>query len=337
MKERVKLLVRLAVLGVLAGGSALAQDAPHAAEEGNSWHRLVGILQYLESDYPAAAQSQSPIELEEQRTLAAEAIATAIELGRSADEFRPRLESIRDRIDRVEDPAGVSRDCAELVEELVQAGGLSRSPRRPPDLEKGKQLYATDCAACHGADGSGQSQISAQLDPKPTSFLQSQRIDEISPYEAFTALTFGSTTTSMPSYSTLTEDDRWALAFFIFTLRQPPCEHQPPRASLERLAISSDPQLVSQFGAKELACLRRHPPKMDEEQALLIARSGIENALRLSGQGNRSEARQQIVDAYLRGIEPIEPLLKGRDPALVRDLEQSFMRARLAAEKDRPQ
>ncbi len=332
-----KSAVQLALFCVLVSASAAAEQVLRASDEGNGWHRMVGILQYLESDYPAAAQSRSPIELEEQRTLAAEAIATAIELGRSADEFRPRLDSIRDRIDRVEDPVGVSRDCAELVEELVQAGGLSRSPRRPPDLEKGKQLYAVGCAACHGADGSGQSEISAQLDPKPTSFLESQRIDEISPYKAFTALTFGATTTSMPSYSTLTEDDRWALAFFIFTLRQPPCDHQPPRASLERLAISSDPQLVSQFGAKELACLRRHPPEMDEEQALLIARAGIENALRLSGQGKRSEARQQIVDAYLRGIEPIEPLLKGREPALVQQLEQSFIRTRLAAEKDRPQ
>jgi len=337
MKERVKLLVQLAVLGVLAGTSALAQDAPRAAEDGNSWHRLVGILQYLESDYPAAAQSQSPSELEEQRALASEAVSTALELGRATEEFRPRLDSIRARIDRAEDPAGVSRDCAELVEDLVQAGGLSRSPRRPPDLARGEQLYAIGCAACHGADGSGTAAISELLDPKPTSFLQSQRMDEISPYKAFTVLTFGATGTSMPSYSTLSEDDRWTLAFFIFTMRQPPCDHKPARSSLERLSISSDPQLVAQFGAKELACLRRVPPKMDEEQALLIARSGIESALRLSGQGKATEARKQIVDAYLQGIEPIEPILRGRDPSLVLELERAFMRTRLAAEKARPQ
>jgi high-affinity iron transporter len=333
----VKFLLRFAAFSLLGATSALAQDVLQAADEGNGWHRLVGILQYLESDYPAAAQSQSPSELEEQRALASEAASTILELGRPAEEFRPRMDSIRARIDRSADPAGVSRDCAELVEDLVRVGGLSRSPRRPPDLTKGEQLYAVGCAACHGADGSAASAISGELDPKPTSFLSSQRMEEISPYKAFTALTFGVTGTSMPSYSTLTEDDRWALAFFLFTLRQPPCDHQPPRASLERLAISSDPQLASQFGAKELACLRRNPPRMDEEHALLIARSGIENALRLAGQGKRTEARKQIVDAYLAGIEPVEPLLRGRDPGLVRELEQSFMRTRLAAEKDKPQ
>lgn len=332
------LLAPIAVVALLAGGggSDEAPELSRPAEESSDWHRLVGILQYLESDYPAAAKSGSESELEEQRGLAAEALSTAAELGRAADPFRPRLESLRDRIDRSADPAGVSRDCSELVEDLVIAGGLSRSPRRPPDLEHAKQLYAVGCAACHGEDGSGQTEIGGRLDPKPTSFLAGSRMDEITPYKAFTVLTFGATGTAMPSYSTLTEDERWELAFFVFAMRQPPCDHKPPRASLELLATSSDPRLAAQFGASQLACLRRNPPQVDEERALLIARSGIENALRLSSQGKKSGARQQIVDAYLRGIEPIEPLMRGRDPLLVQDLEQSFMRARLAAEKDTP-
>src|SRR5262249_34843658 len=152
MNKRVKLLLRVAALGALAAAAALAQEMPRPPEEG-SWHRLVGILQYLEPDYPAAAQSQSPSELEEQRALASEAVSTPSESGRAAEEFRPPLDSTRARIDRAEDPAGVSRDCAELVEDLVQAGGLSRSPRHPPDLTRGEQLYAIGCAACHGANG----------------------------------------------------------------------------------------------------------------------------------------------------------------------------------------
>jgi high-affinity iron transporter len=43
------------------------------------------------------------------------------------------------------------------------------------------------------------------------------------------------------------------------------------------------------------------------------------------------------VDAYLRGVEPVEPMLRGRDPSLVRELEQGFVRARLAADQGNPQ
>src|SRR5262249_41278381 len=123
MYKRVKLLLRVAALGALAAAAALAQETPRPPEEG-SWHRLVGVLQYHGPADPAAAESESRSEREEQGVWAREAVPTASELGRAGEEFRPRLDSIRARIDRAEDPAGVSRDCAELVEDLVQAGGL---------------------------------------------------------------------------------------------------------------------------------------------------------------------------------------------------------------------
>ncbi len=187
------------------------------------------------------------------------------------------------------------------------------------------------------SSGSGRVEIADQLQPKPASFLEPEPLDSSSPYKVFNVLTFGINGTSMPSFSVLNEDERWALAFYVFTLRQPPCDHKPPRASLERLAIATDPQLTNDFGGKEVACLRKSPPRIDEEQSLLIARSGVENALRLSREGKMGEARTSILDAYLRGIEPIEPLLKRRNSQLVRDLERTFIHARLAAESNSPE
>ena len=241
------------------------------------------------------------------------------------------------RIDRAEDPDGVSRDCAQLIEDLAGAAGLSRSPRRPPDLRQAKELYAAGCAPCHAADGSGKVEIADQLQPKPPNFLESEPLDASTPYKAFNEVTFGITGTSMPSFSTLTEDERWALAFYVLTLRQPPCDHQPPRASLERLANSTDANLAGAFGPKEVACLRRVSPSIDDEQYLLNARAGVENAMRLAEEGKLSETRQAIVDAYLRGVEPIEPTLRRRSPGLVRELERTFLRARVDAQSNSPQ
>ncbi len=332
-----KLLLLACALPLLLPVSALAEDAPPQAEDATGWHRLVGILQYLESDYPAAAQSMTESELAEHRALIDEAIATANQLGSGAQVFYGRLEAIRARIRAARDPEGVSRDCASLIEDLVATAGLSRSPRRPPEMEKGKQLYSIGCAACHAPDGSGKVEIADQLQPKPSSFLESEPLDSSAPYKVFNVLTFGISGTSMPAFDILKDDERWALAFYVLTLRQPPCDHKPPRASLETLATSTDPKLAFTFGAKEVACLRRRPPSIDEEQSLLIARSGVENALRLSAEGKMGEARQSIVDSYLRGIEPVEPVLKARNPRLVRELERTFIRARLAAEGNRPE
>jgi len=333
----VKPLILALALPLLVSPWALAQPPTQSAEDVAGWQRLVSLLQYLESDYPPAARSKSETELAEHRALIAEALAAASQLGGGAQRFQGRLEAISARIQRAEDPDGVSRDCAELIEDLVATAGLSRSPRRPPQMQQGEQLFAAGCAACHGADGSGNVEIADQLQPKPASFLEPEPLDSSTPYKVFNVLAFGIDGTSMPAFAVLTDEERWALAFYVFTLRRPPCDHKPPRASLEKLATSTDAQLASSFGAKEVACLRRFPPAVDEEQSLLVARSGIENALRLSAEGKTREARQSIVDAYLRGIEPIEPILKARDPQLVQALERTFIRARLATEKNKPE
>jgi high-affinity iron transporter len=303
------------------------------AEEARSLQRLVAILQYLESDYPKAVQSQSDAELAEQNGFAQEAVDEAHGLLAAGSPFLPRLASLQERIRRGTDPEGVAHDCRSLEDDLVTAGGLARSPGRPPDLAHGKELYAAACAACHAADGSGQVEIAATMDPKPASLLTGSTIDELTPYKAYNGVTLGVTGTAMPAFSTLSDPDRWAVSFYIFTLRQPPCEGKTPSTTLEKLANTSDTELAREYTPRQIACLRRKPPQTDEEQSLLTARSGIEDALRLSSQGKGLAARQAVMDAYLNGVEPVEPLLRARLPAQVEALETAFSRLRAEADE----
>ncbi|HZI10777.1 MAG TPA: FTR1 family protein, partial [Myxococcus sp.] len=153
----------------------------------------------------------------------------------------------------------------------------------------------------------------------------------------FNTTSFGVPGTSMPAWPTLSEDERWSLAFFVFTLRLPPCEGTPPRASLERLANATDEELVKQYGPEHLACLRRELPDADEERSLLVAREGIEDAMRRGAAGDTAGAKAALLDAYLNGLEPVEPKLRSRDPELVTKLEKAFLDARLAAERPTPE
>ncbi len=293
-----------------------------ASSNGRTWHQLVGILQYLQADYPNAVESKSESELTEQRSFIAEAMETAQELGPAAAGFLPRLLKVKARVDKGEDPDGVSRDCAALVEDLVLAGGLSRSPRQPPSLAQGEQLYQVDCAACHGLDGRGQVPIAKTMEPKPANFQDPELMGELMPYKAFNTISFGVLGTPMPGYPTLSEEQRWSLAFYIFTLRQPPCEGTPPSVSLERLATATDQQLAAEHGEKNLACLRRKLPDADEERSLMVARNLVDEALRKGASGDTMGARTALLEAYLNGVEPVEVKLRARDPKLVEKLEQ---------------
>ncbi|WP_225411118.1 FTR1 family protein [Stigmatella hybrida] len=313
-----------------------AVQAGEAADEGRTWHRLVGILQYLEADYPAAVESQSEFELTEQKSFIAEAMGAAQELGPAGQGFLPRLQAVKARVDQGTDPEGVSRDCGSLVEDLVLAGGLARSPRRVPDLAQGERLFQVACASCHGADGRAQVAIAQTMEPQPANFHDPETMAGLTPYKAFNTTSFGVPGTAMPGYPTLSEEERWSLAFFLFTLRQPPCEGEPPRASLERLATATDPELVAEHGEQHLSCLRRKLPDADEERSLLTARGEVENALRKGAAGDFLGARNALLDAYLTGLEPVEVKLSARDPELVRRLEEAFMHARLAAEQRSP-
>lgn len=324
----------LLLLSLLLAAPLAAAD--EGASDGRTWHRLVGILQYLQADYPLAVESQSDFELTEQRSFIAEASEAARELGPQGEAFLPRLEAIKARVDKAEDPEGVSRDCGALVEDLVLAGGLARSPRTPPDLERGASLYKENCSACHGADGRAQVTIANTMEPRPADFHDADVMAGLTPYKAFNTTSFGVPGTAMPGYPTLSEEERWSVAFYLFTLRQPPCDDTPPKASLEKLANATDPELVQAHGEKNLACLRRKLPVVDEERGLMVARDHVEQALKLGASGDALGARNALLDAYLNGLEPVEVTLSARDPELVKRLEEAFLGTRLAAEQKSP-
>ena len=161
-------------------------------------------------------------------------------------------------------------------------------------------------------------------------------MDPYTPYRAFNVLALGVEGTAMPAYPTLSEDERWALAFYLMTLRQPACTHTPPRTSLEVLANSTDAELAQTFGAAEVPCLRRVPPRPDEDQALAASLAGINRARRLGASGDFPGARQELLDTYLQAFEPVEPVLRARHPALVQRFEDSLVRARVYAEQRDP-
>jgi high-affinity iron transporter len=319
-----------ALSALLLAGAGSARAAPADAAD---WQRAVGLLQYLSSDYPAAVKTADATELAEQRALALEAEAAVAALGTAGQPFQQRAAGVAARIAQGIDAEGVARDCRRLVDDLARAGGLPRSPRSAPDLAAAGHLFQQACAACHAADGSGDSPAAAQLQPRPADLRSAERMDPYTPYRAFNLLSLGVEGTAMPSFPTLSEDERWALAFQLLTLRQPACTHAPPRASLELLANATDAELAQQFGAAEVPCLRRVLPGLDEDQALVAARSGINEALRLGGAGNFAAARRVLLDTYLQKFEPMEPTLRARQPALVQHFEEGLTRARLYAEK----
>jgi high-affinity iron transporter len=330
----------LLLLG-LALGVALffSWRLPHGAvaEPGASGdaQRLVSILQYLESDYPAAVASEDAGELSEQRSLSTEAVA---EVGRlpAASGFAARVASIDTRVRAAQDPGGVSAECASLVDDLVAATGIARAPSGVPDIDRGSRLFAESCATCHGATGHGDGPAAAALKPRPADFHSDEVMEALTPFKAFNVIRFGVQGTAMAPNAGLDDKQRWALAFYLFTLRQPPCDHVPPRTSLDELANRSDGELAKSIGPGDVACLRRSLPELDARALVGAARSRVDEAMHLADRGDFRAAENAVLDAYLTDVEPIEPWLRARDADLVTRLEASFTTTRAALQQRDP-
>ncbi|MBI1948976.1 MAG: c-type cytochrome [Deltaproteobacteria bacterium] len=102
--------------------------------------------------------------------------------------------------------------CAAL---LAQPGAAERPAA---DVERGRQLYGSRCAVCHGAEGDGRGPVASTMDPPPRDFTKGQfRVrstrpgDPPSDEDLFQTISRGLAGTAMPAWAGLPEADRWAL------------------------------------------------------------------------------------------------------------------------------
>ena len=83
-------------------------------------------------------------------------------------------------------------------------------------LEKGRQLYETFCAVCHGASGDGDGPL-VPLIPNPPAY-SSDRVRGMPAGQLFHVITYGSG--RMPSYaSQVPAGERWAIVAYVQTLQ----------------------------------------------------------------------------------------------------------------------
>jgi caa(3)-type oxidase subunit IV len=121
----------------------------------------------------------------------------------------------------------------EPVKVVAAAGAIGMDDVRvleksSPDLvAKGKEIYALNCAVCHGATGAGDGAGGAALNPKPRNFHGPANSWKNGPSVKgiYATLTFGIPGTGMGSYKTLTPTERFALVHFVRSMvPSPPAE-----------------------------------------------------------------------------------------------------------------
>ncbi|NUM89452.1 MAG: c-type cytochrome [Bdellovibrionales bacterium] len=117
-----------------------------------------------------------------------------------------------------------TRKKPDPVRVLAAAGGASEEDFKKweagsPDLAaKGKEVYAVNCTACHGASGKGDGPAGPAMKARDFTSPASTWKNGTSAKAIYATLKYGIPGTGMAGYGTLPPADRWALVHFVRSL-----------------------------------------------------------------------------------------------------------------------
>ncbi len=238
---------------------------------------------------------------------------------------------------------------------LLAAYPMPLAPQTVPDLTKGTAIYAALCASCHGAKGAGDGALAAKLEPKPVAFTDAERAGSRSLMALHQVVSQGVEGTSMTSYATLSEEDRWAVAFYIGTLSNDAAMRQrgeqlwqndsslkarfPDLTAVSTVTEQAAAQTMQPDTARDvIAYLRSYPAAVEagKPTGLALARLRLKESLDAMRAGDRAQATKLGLSAYLDGFEPIEPLVGARNQSLLTSVEDGMLAYRSAVATGTP-
>ncbi len=91
-------------------------------------------------------------------------------------------------------------------------------PSSPLDLSEGASIFAEKCSPCHGSQGLGDGPQSKQLQVNVPALGVAEIARRSSPSEWYTVVTRGRIQNFMPPFSSLTDQQRWNVVAYAFSL-----------------------------------------------------------------------------------------------------------------------
>ena len=336
----------------------LALLAPLVARADDTRQTVAHMLGYIAVDYPDTVRNGKVInepDYAEQIEFAGRLVTLLSQMPANPDkaalvaQANSLVELINNRV-AGEKVAGLTQV---MRTRFIKSYRVVVAPRRAPDLAQGAQLYAENCVACHGAQGRGDGALAATLDPAPNNFHDRERQVQRSVYALYNAISLGVAGTGMQAYSSLKEDQRWALAFYVSNFMADDAQREQGAAAWTRggyskyfnglasLTQASPAEMVAEYGqdgADVLAYLRTQPQVLSGRHVTPLAFSArmLKESLALYRDGKHEQAYQTAVTAYLEGFELAETGLAAIDPGMKISIETEMFAYRAMLKDGRP-
>ena len=350
------LIIFCALLSSLLPGAAAARGVDPSATVQTTWR----LLDYVAVDYREAVSDGRVVneaEYAEMREFSRTARTNIERLPASSATQRliGEARQLEQSIAVKRPPGQINAAATGLAASLLKAYPVPLSPSSPPDLKRGQALYATQCAACHGATGAADGPAARGLDPPPIAFTDRLRAEQRSIFALYQVITQGLEGTAMTSFAYLPQQDRWALALYAGNLAYTNAERSAGERiwrqsqdvrkvvpNLEALVGMTPASLAERIGTERAelvtAYLRSAPPVViaTSGASLDLAQSRLRESVAVYSAGRMDEARRLALSAYLDGFEPVEGLLSVRNNALMVRIEGAMAELRSRIDRGAP-
>jgi high-affinity iron transporter len=273
-------------------------------------------------------QVARPAELREAQQLLGEArrLADQLPVALRAD-AAAQIDTLLALAERLADPADLTRGADALRGTLAAGTAMSLDPlpTSPISLARGRAVYVSKCAACHGSGGAGDGPAGAGLEPRPAAFTDRVGLASTSPLDYFRRITIGVAGTAMAGYEgELSPDDRWAVALYVAGLRHTDDERAAGRRWVTARCAACLPELSDPTASLALTD--------DSLAALLTALAGVPAPEPAVAFGRTAGAREMLgADMALaarRAVQRADGLVgDAGDLAMAGDVEEAGAKA----------
>ena len=321
---------------------AVSANSPEGASQ------ALHLIDYIGADYPPTVEDGKVIdetEYSEQLeflTVLKGLIAGLPERPERA-ELTQGVNALQAAIEQREEGATVAREARQLGARLAVAYEVSQAPVITPDPTRGAPLYAQHCSVCHGETGAGDGPASVGMTPPPANLRDVQRLDRLSLYAIYNTLGLGVEGTDMPSFADqLDERQRWDLATYIAGLSADPAAAKADKTyNLADLARQTPNEVLAAEGPEATATFRAQraqPPQVKRGPAQLLdyTSATLDKSLAAYRAGDREQAYDLSVAAYLEGFELVESSLDNVDANVRKNTEKALMAYRQSLQDGLP-
>ncbi|OZB33013.1 MAG: cystathionine gamma-synthase [Pseudomonas sp. 34-62-33] len=329
----VRLSLSWLILPLLASLSFLAIGEPLDGAA-----QALHLIGYIGADYPATVVDGQVVDASEYReqlefldVLQGLIIALPAQAGRA--ELEQGVSNLHQAITQRQSGDEVASAARALGARLAELYQVSLTPVLKPDPQRGAPLYAQQCSVCHGDTGLGDGPAGIGLEPAPANLRDTARMDRLSLYDLYNTLGLGIEGTDMPAFADqLDERQRWDLASYIASFTATAAQGQA-RFAMSELAGRTPAEIAAAGGDVAAFRAQRAHPLLEQrgpQQLIGYTRATLERSLQAYREGDREQAYDLSVGAYLEGFELVESALDNLDAVQRKTTERALMAYRQA-------